>query len=274
MVILDVSIVNVALPSIRSGLHFSTTGLQWVVNAYTLTFAGLPDARRPLRRPARPARGVPRRHRRIRARPRWCARWPISQALLLGARGAAGRWPAPCSRRRRCRSSHSSLQEGAERNRGARRCGARWAASAPPPARCSAASSRSRSAGRRSSLSTCHSARSCRARPAGHPGGAARDRGADAPLRRSPARCSSPPGLAALTYGIVRTDTLGWGSPGVLAPLGRRALRCSAAFIFVEARVARVAAGAARDLPAAASCGPPTSSCCCSTRRCSRCGSS
>src|SRR6201992_4404369 len=41
MIILDVSIVNVALPSIRNGLHFSTTGLQWVVNAYTLTFAGL-----------------------------------------------------------------------------------------------------------------------------------------------------------------------------------------------------------------------------------------
>src|SRR6058998_2604065 len=41
MVILDVSIVNVALPSIREGLGFSTTGLQWIVNAYTLTFAGL-----------------------------------------------------------------------------------------------------------------------------------------------------------------------------------------------------------------------------------------
>jgi EmrB/QacA subfamily drug resistance transporter len=40
MVILDVSIVNVALPSIRSALHFSTTGLQWVVNAYTITFGG------------------------------------------------------------------------------------------------------------------------------------------------------------------------------------------------------------------------------------------
>src|SRR5436305_10803661 len=40
MVILDVSIVNVALPSIRSGLHFSTIGLQWVVNAYTIAFAG------------------------------------------------------------------------------------------------------------------------------------------------------------------------------------------------------------------------------------------
>jgi EmrB/QacA subfamily drug resistance transporter len=40
MVILDVSIVNVALPSIRSGLGFTTTGLQWVVNAYTITFGG------------------------------------------------------------------------------------------------------------------------------------------------------------------------------------------------------------------------------------------
>jgi EmrB/QacA subfamily drug resistance transporter len=40
MVILDVSIVNVALPSIRTGLHFGTTGLQWVVNAYTITFGG------------------------------------------------------------------------------------------------------------------------------------------------------------------------------------------------------------------------------------------
>ncbi|HUZ43008.1 MAG TPA: MFS transporter [Acidimicrobiales bacterium] len=40
MVVLDVSIVNVALPSIRSDLHFSASGLQWVVNAYVLTFAG------------------------------------------------------------------------------------------------------------------------------------------------------------------------------------------------------------------------------------------
>src|SRR5262249_2359419 len=40
MVILDVSIVNVALPSIKDSLGFSTTGLQWVLNAYTLTFAG------------------------------------------------------------------------------------------------------------------------------------------------------------------------------------------------------------------------------------------
>jgi EmrB/QacA subfamily drug resistance transporter len=40
MVVLDISIVNVALPSIERDLHFSASGLQWVVNAYTLTFAG------------------------------------------------------------------------------------------------------------------------------------------------------------------------------------------------------------------------------------------
>jgi EmrB/QacA subfamily drug resistance transporter len=40
MVILDVSVVNVALPAIRGGLHFSEQNLQWVVNAYTVTFAG------------------------------------------------------------------------------------------------------------------------------------------------------------------------------------------------------------------------------------------
>ena len=40
MVVLDVSIVNVALPSIKDALGFSTNGLQWVLNGYTLTFAG------------------------------------------------------------------------------------------------------------------------------------------------------------------------------------------------------------------------------------------
>ncbi|MCL2395609.1 MAG: MFS transporter [Acidimicrobiaceae bacterium] len=40
MVVLDVSVVNVALPSIRTHLHYSPAGLQWVVNAYVLTFAG------------------------------------------------------------------------------------------------------------------------------------------------------------------------------------------------------------------------------------------
>src|SRR4051794_29562088 len=41
MVVLDVTIVNVALPSIQDALGFSADGLQWVINAYTLTFGGL-----------------------------------------------------------------------------------------------------------------------------------------------------------------------------------------------------------------------------------------
>ncbi|MFF8606283.1 MFS transporter [Streptomyces sp. NPDC015346] len=41
MVVLDITIVNIALPHIQSSLEFSTTSLSWVVNAYTLTFGGL-----------------------------------------------------------------------------------------------------------------------------------------------------------------------------------------------------------------------------------------
>jgi len=40
MVVLDATIVNVALPSIQRGLHFSPTSLQWIVNGYTLMFGG------------------------------------------------------------------------------------------------------------------------------------------------------------------------------------------------------------------------------------------
>jgi EmrB/QacA subfamily drug resistance transporter len=40
MVILDVAIVNVALPSIKSDLGFSQTGLQWVITAYAIFFGG------------------------------------------------------------------------------------------------------------------------------------------------------------------------------------------------------------------------------------------
>src|SRR5687767_812562 len=40
VVVLDASIVNVALPSIGRELQFSQDNLSWVVNAYTLTFGG------------------------------------------------------------------------------------------------------------------------------------------------------------------------------------------------------------------------------------------
>src|SRR5512142_2739120 len=41
MIILDQTIVNVALPSIQSDLGFSQSGLAWVVNAYLIAFGGL-----------------------------------------------------------------------------------------------------------------------------------------------------------------------------------------------------------------------------------------
>src|ERR1700693_301071 len=40
MVVLDATSVNVALPSIQRGLHFSTSSLPWVINSYTLIFGG------------------------------------------------------------------------------------------------------------------------------------------------------------------------------------------------------------------------------------------
>src|SRR4051812_20488265 len=40
MVILDVAIVNVALPSIKNDLGFSQSGLQWVISAYAIFFGG------------------------------------------------------------------------------------------------------------------------------------------------------------------------------------------------------------------------------------------
>ena len=41
MIVLDVTVVNVALPSIQDDLHFSTSSLAWVVNAYLIAFGGL-----------------------------------------------------------------------------------------------------------------------------------------------------------------------------------------------------------------------------------------
>src|SRR6201992_3460938 len=41
MIVLDVTVVNVALPSIQDDLGFSTSSLAWVVNGYLISFGGL-----------------------------------------------------------------------------------------------------------------------------------------------------------------------------------------------------------------------------------------
>src|ERR1044072_2246225 len=39
---MNISIVNIALPTIRQGLHTTTSGLQWTIDAYTLVLASFP----------------------------------------------------------------------------------------------------------------------------------------------------------------------------------------------------------------------------------------
>src|SRR5919109_573844 len=82
MIVLDATVVNVALPSIQQDLDFSTSSLAWVVNAYLIAFGGLLLLAGRLGRPAGGRRADPvdqlaldllhqhpdrRRHRDLRA---------------------------------------------------------------------------------------------------------------------------------------------------------------------------------------------------------------
>src|SRR6201996_1936777 len=57
---LDVSMVGVALPVIRTDLHLDTSSLQWIVSAYVLGYGGLLLLRGGGADPPGPGRGVPR----------------------------------------------------------------------------------------------------------------------------------------------------------------------------------------------------------------------
>ena len=84
MIVLDMTIVNVALPSIQAHLGFSRSGLAWVVNAYLIAFAGLLLLAWPARRP-RPAAGM--------------ASWPAWRVLTGSSQSRV--WsPSRCSARR------------------------------------------------------------------------------------------------------------------------------------------------------------------------------
>ena len=90
MVVLDISVVMVALPQMRHGLGLSVTGQQWVVNAYTLTFAGLLDAGRPGGRPVRPQAGLPGRAWACSRRAACSAGLAQNGDWLIWARAAQG----------------------------------------------------------------------------------------------------------------------------------------------------------------------------------------
>ena len=163
VVVLDASIVNVALPSIGRALDFSQDDLSWVVNAYTLDLRRLPAARRAHRRPARPPPGLHRRPHPLRRR--LAARRPRAVRRLAhrGARRPGPRRGDHLPRRALDPDRRPSPRAPSATARSA--SGARSPAPAAPPASCSAASSPSTSAGSGCCSSTSRSRSSPPPRP-------------------------------------------------------------------------------------------------------------
>ncbi|HWE33100.1 MAG TPA: MFS transporter [Solirubrobacteraceae bacterium] len=234
MVILDVSIVNVALPSIHTGLHFSTTGLQWVVNAYTLTFAGF------LLLGGRAADLLGRRLVFITGTAAFavcslvCA-LASSRGLLLGARalqGLAGALLSPAT----LSIITSTFREGVERNRGLGIWGAMGGLGASSGALLGGILTQSFSWPAIFAVNVPLGAIVIALGMRVIPKGAARDVESERHFDVTGAVLVTA-GLALATFGIVRTDTLGWGSAGVLIPLAAAAALL-AAFVYVEERVA------------------------------------
>jgi EmrB/QacA subfamily drug resistance transporter len=233
MVILDVAIVNVALPSMRAGLHFSTTGLQWVVNAYTLTFAGF------LMLGGRSADLLGRRRVFLAGVALFslssllCA-LADSRGLLIGARalqGFAGAVLSPAT----LSIITSSLPEGRERNRGLAAWGAVGGLGASSGALLGGVLTQAFGWPAIFAVNVPLGALvvlfGLRVIPAHLPAAGRRHFDVTGAVLVTAA-------LVSVTFGIVRTDTLGWASPGVLLPL-IGGLVLLAAFLLVEARFAQ-----------------------------------
>jgi len=214
MVILDISIVNVALPKIHESLGFSDTGLQWVVNAYTLTFAGF------LMLAGRATDLLPRRQVFLvgvglfALASLGCA-LADGQGVLVGARAIQGLGAAVISAASLSIVT-ASFKEGAERNRALGLWAAMGGVGGSAGALLGGALTQAFSwpavfiinvpvgiavvlAGRR--LIPRLEA-------------VANERKLDVP-----GAVLISGGLTAIVYGIVRTDSLGWGATGVLIPL-------------------------------------------------------
>jgi EmrB/QacA subfamily drug resistance transporter len=233
MVILDISIVNVALPEIHDSLGFSQTGLQWVVNAYTLAFAGF------LMLGGRACDLLGRRQVFLTGTALFslaslgCA-VADSQSLLLGARAIQGLGAAIISPASLAILT-ASFSEGRERNRALGIWGAMAGLGGSAGALLGGILTQSFGWEAIFFINV--------------PIGAAVVAVGRGLLPRQQELAEErhfdlagavlvSGGLAAFVFGIVRTDTLGWGSPGVLVPLAA-GLAMLALFALVEGRVAR-----------------------------------
>ena len=133
MVILDVTIVNVAAPAIGRDLGASLTDLQWIVDGYTVAFAGPAAPRRGAGRPlGPPPRVLPRGGRVHRLVPRLRRRGRRPRAHGVPARSRAAAPPCWCPARWPCCSRSTARRRP---GRGPSGCGARSRAWRPPRAR-------------------------------------------------------------------------------------------------------------------------------------------
>jgi EmrB/QacA subfamily drug resistance transporter len=214
MVVLDISIVNVALPKIHESLGFSDTGLQWVVNAYTLTFAGF------LMLAGRATDLLPRRQVFLvgvglfAAASLGCA-LADGQGVLVGARAIQGFGAAVISAASLAIVT-GSFKEGAERNRALGLWAAMGGIGGSAGALLGGALTQAFDwpavfiINVPVGIAVLIAAR--RLIPQEAP--IAHERKLDVP-----GAVLISGALTAIVYGIVRTDTLGWGSLGVLGPL-------------------------------------------------------
>jgi EmrB/QacA subfamily drug resistance transporter len=231
MVVLDVSIVNVALPSIQDDLGFSNTGLQWVVNGYTLTFAGF------LMLGGRACDLFGRREvflvgTAVFALASLLGAVAESQALLLGARALQGIGGATISPAGLAIIA-SSFAEGAERNRALGVWGAMAGLGGSSGAILGGVLTEALGwpaiflVNVPIGIAVVLAGRRIIPR-------------AETKVKRSFDAVGAilvTAGLTALVYAIVRTDTLGWTSPGVLAPAAA-ALVLLGLFALYEGRIA------------------------------------
>jgi EmrB/QacA subfamily drug resistance transporter len=233
MIILDVSIVNVALPSISNELGFTPVTLSWVVNAYTLAFAGF------LLLGGRAADLLGRREvfaggLALFALASLAGGLAQGEATLVAARaaqGLGGAVVAPAS----LSILTTSFAEGPDRNRALGLWGAMGAVGGASGAVLGGVLTEALSwrwiliinlpIGLAGAVAALRVVR-----------GTGRDRGAARDFDLAGA-LSGTAGLVALTYGIVGTEQHGWGSARTLITLALGALLLGV-FVLIEGRLA------------------------------------